>query len=163
MREHGERLGQFFSRKRRCRSPHRDCLRHSNAEILRLLDQARGSHFVCFRRINHVEAEDVFVRANAHVKAVAVVRRVRDLSAIVQHNPVFRFRASTKFDSLDPNDGKNSYYDCASQCLNSRCRELTSGKSAPHQDCCFSSPAKRAAYVATSAPKTLPAMTSLTK
>jgi hypothetical protein len=128
-----------------------DGLRHSNREVFRLFNEAPRIHCVRFGRINEIKPKEIFLVADTHVKAVAVIRRIRDQPAIFQHNPSFGFAACSSVDSRDPeNAGENK-------------RELAKGKPAPHFNHGIWSRAKCAAYVATIPPKTLPAITSLTK
>src|SRR5215472_4391349 len=157
MREDCERFGQFLARELFGRSTYFDGLRHRDAEICPLVHEALRSQFICFRRVNEVEAENVFLRTRAHVKTVAVIRRVQNETAIPQYNPVFKSFVCANIDRRDPNCSKNNHHDCAAGCDNSRYRELTYGKPAPHQNYGLSSRAKCAAYVAMSAPRTLPA------
>ena len=102
---HGERLGQFLPGEFFRRLAHFDGLWDGDAKIFGLFGEARRSHFVCLGRINHVETEDIFSFACAHMKAVAVIRRVGDESAIVQHNPVFRSVTCANVDSRGPKNG----------------------------------------------------------
>ena len=60
-------------------------------------------------------------------------------------------------------DGTQPATDLAAQVPEARNREVASGSLTPHHSYTVSSRAKCAAYVAMSAPKTLPAITSLTK
>jgi hypothetical protein len=102
MRQHSERRGQFLSREFLCRSPYFDGLRHSDSKVFRLRDKTPRSHFVCFRRVNQVEAKDVFVRACAYMKTVAVIRRVHDQPAILKHSPIFGSVACAKISNGRP-------------------------------------------------------------
>jgi hypothetical protein len=86
------------------------------------LDQAPGSHFVCFRRINQVQAEDVFIRACAHVKTVTVIRRVRNESAILKHGPLLPWTNSKKRGAKNRNANER---DCRNAQKNRRARDQT--------------------------------------
>ena len=44
---------------------------------------------VCFRHVNEIKTKQVLLLAGTHVKALAVIRRIRNESAIFQHNPIF--------------------------------------------------------------------------
>ena len=89
MREYSERLGQLLLRKIFRRPTYFDGLRHRNTKIFRLFNEPSRRHFVRFGRVNEIKTKQVFLRAGTHMKAVAVIRRIRDESAIFQHNPIF--------------------------------------------------------------------------
>ena len=84
MCEYSERLGQFLLRKIFRRPTYFDGLRHSDTKIFRLFNEPSRRHFVSFRRINEVKSKQVFLVTRTHMKTVAVVRWVRDESAIFQ-------------------------------------------------------------------------------
>ena len=65
-----------------------DGLRHSDRKIFRLFNEPSRRHFVRFGSVNEIEAKQVFLFPGTHMKAVAVVRRIRDESAIFQRNPI---------------------------------------------------------------------------
>src|SRR5947209_7685827 len=80
------------------------------SRILRslFLNQAARLPFVRFGRINQIKPKDVFVAAKADVKTIAVIRRIRDQSAIVQDDPIFRSVACPNIDSGCPNKSNGS-------------------------------------------------------
>ena len=89
MREYSEWLGQLLLRKIFRRPTYFDGLRHSNLKVFRLFNEAPRRHFVRFGRVNEVKTKQIFLLSGAHMKAVTVIRRIRDESAIFQHNPIF--------------------------------------------------------------------------
>jgi hypothetical protein len=105
MREHSEWLGQFLACEFLCRLPYFDGLRHSNIKIFRLFDEASRRHFVCFGRVNEIKTKQVFLIPSTHVKAVAIIRRVRDQPTILQHNPIFGSIAGGNIANGRPNNG----------------------------------------------------------
>src|SRR5438874_5700816 len=89
MRQYSERLRQLLLRKIFRRTPYFDVLRHSNTKKLRLFVEPSWRYFVRFGRVNEVQAKRVYLFTSTHMKAVAIISRVRDESAIFQHNPIF--------------------------------------------------------------------------
>ena len=65
-----------------------DGLRHRNIKIFRLFNEASRGHFVRFWRVNEIKAEQVFLSAGNDMKAVTVIRRIRNETAIFHHNPI---------------------------------------------------------------------------
>src|SRR5436190_13628906 len=99
MREDSEQLGQLLLRKIFRRPTYFDGLRHRNTKIFRLFNKPSRRHFVCFGRVNKIKTKQVFLLADTHMKAVAVICWVCNEMAIVQNNPIFRFAASGHMDS----------------------------------------------------------------
>src|SRR5205807_4420514 len=163
MRECDERLRKFLTRELFRRLADFNCLRDSNPKVFRLFDYAPRRHFVCFRCVNQVQAKDIFLRARAHVKAIAVICRIWNYSAILEDNAIFRSAACAIFNMRCANNCKGEKSDLAAQVPEARNREVASGSLTPHHNHAVWSRAKCAAYVATMPPKMLPAMTSLTK
>jgi len=63
---------------------------YTDRKIFRLFNQASRIHFVRFGRLNQIEAKDVFLRACADMKTVAVIRWIRDELAIFKRGPIFK-------------------------------------------------------------------------
>ena len=59
-------------------------------KLLRLLDQTRRCKRIGFWRVDQIEAKEVLLLANARVKAVAIISRIHDQSAILEDDPIFR-------------------------------------------------------------------------
>src|SRR5262249_60728174 len=111
-----------------------DGLRHSDPKIFRLLNEAYRGHFVGFRRINHVEAEDVFVRANAHMKTVAVICRIQNEPTIRKDNPVSGLIARGKVGRYAAEKSRDKNGDGVAQARKVRGAELAARDSKPHYD-----------------------------
>src|SRR5919109_1077603 len=105
MREHSERLRQLLPGELFGCATYFDGLGHGDRKIFCLINQASRSHFVRFGRIHEIQPKEVSFRTDAHMKTVAVIRRVRDQSAIFQNNPLLRFASPRNVDSCGP---KNS-------------------------------------------------------
>ena len=105
MREYSERLGQLLLRKILRRATDFDGLRHRNIEVFRLFNEPSRRHFVCFGRVNEIKTEQIFLLAGTNMKAVAVIRRIRDKSAIFQHNPIFWVISCANIDSRNRKNG----------------------------------------------------------
>ena len=108
MRKDRERRGQFLINEFLCSSTYFDCLRHGNAKVFRLLNEAPRRHLVRFGRVNEIETKKVFLLARTYMKAVAVVRRVGDEPAILQYNPLSGSIARAKADRTGAKDTKSN-------------------------------------------------------
>src|SRR5690349_25113179 len=91
-----ERLRQFLQREIFGRSPGFDRLRHTYPKILCLFDEAPGSERICFGRVSEIKAKEVFFIADAHMEAVAIIRRIRNKPAIFQDHPFPRWISRAK-------------------------------------------------------------------
>src|SRR5262249_4122857 len=87
VREYSERLGQLFLGKIFRRPTYFDGLWHCNIKIFRLFNKESRRHFICFWRVNEIKTKQIFLLAGTYMEAVAIIRRIRDESAIFQHNP----------------------------------------------------------------------------
>jgi hypothetical protein len=81
-----------------------DGLRHCNTKIFRLFNEASRRHFICFWRVNEIKTKQIFLLAVTYMKAVAIIRGIRDKSAIFQHNPISRLISCANFDRRAPNN-----------------------------------------------------------
>ena len=81
-----------------------DCLRHSDPKIFCLLDQSRGGQRIRFRRVDQIKAKNVFLVTSARMKAIAVIRRVHNKSAILKNDP---FPVSVACFEIDRRGQKN--------------------------------------------------------
>src|SRR4029077_14577409 len=108
MREYSERLGQLLLSKILRHPTYFDGLRHRNTKVFRLFNKPARRHFVRFGRVNEIKTKQVFLRTHTHMKAVAVIRRIRNEPAIFQHNPIFWVISCAKIDSRAPkNNNRN--------------------------------------------------------
>src|SRR5262245_59660444 len=107
MREHSQRLGQLLRAKTFGGPTYFDGLRHCNIKIFRLFNEASRRHFICFWRVNEIKTKQIFLLAGTYMEAVAIIRRIRDESAIFQHNPISRLISCANFDRRAPNNSSN--------------------------------------------------------
>jgi hypothetical protein len=85
-------------------------LRRADRKVLRLFSYAHRVHFVCFRGVNQVEAENVLLRTCANVKTISIVGWIADKAAILEDSPIV---ACAKTDKRWPNDSKSDQRGCA--------------------------------------------------
>ena len=81
-------MGQFLLHKLDGRFAQLDGLRDGQLKASRLLDQARRISGVDFRRIDQIQPKNILLLARAHVKAVAIIRRVRNQATILEASPI---------------------------------------------------------------------------
>src|SRR5215211_4682821 len=112
MREYSERFGQLLLRKIFRRPTNFNGLRHRNTEIFRLFNKPSRRHFVRFGRVNEIKTKQVFLLADTHMKAVAVIGWVCNETAILQNNPMF---GSVTSRNMDCGAANNSNGDDRSQ------------------------------------------------
>ncbi len=84
MREYGERLGQFLLRKSFAARPTSMACGTVILKYFACSISRRGVICVRFGRVNEIKTKQVFLLAGTHMKAVAIIGRVRDESAIFQ-------------------------------------------------------------------------------
>src|ERR1041385_66644 len=111
MRENRERLRQLLPGKLFCSATNFDRLPDSDPKVFRLINEASRNHFIGLGGIDHIQAKEIFLLANAYVKAVAVIRRVRNESAVLKYDPLLRCFASAKIDSSNPKNTKSDRRD----------------------------------------------------
>lgn len=95
------------------RPTHSDGLRHSNIKVSRLINEPSGSHFVRFGRVDEVKTKEIFLITGDYMKAVSVIRRIRNQPAIFQHDPVSGLIPGKEIIRRAPNDNndKRAYTD----------------------------------------------------
>ena len=79
---------KFFAREAFGLDPDLECFPDGSVKVFRLLGYAIGDAHVGLRGIDKVEPEDIFAPCGAHVKAITIVRRVRQIMAVFVGNPL---------------------------------------------------------------------------